>query len=320
MSSFSNPVSNQSDNQQKKNNGVFLVLCLILLALCVTQGYAQSACINQSPRDVTLRKQLNDRPPVAGVDYNYKSSTQLITPIDQKTIQYQGQTLHICDQHYHVPVENVQGCSDEKKGTPPEHGPPPVGQWIEVHTVYAAVVDSSPKCADGPDNNLGCCKMPPFVVRAFNAKVSPQRSSPPPIVQPDHGILAEWSGSNTGPDSKPGDCKPLPAQWSFRFGCEFTVSQSVLGEPLHAHGARDVQPPSRVSPDLTVVGNSAEADTTCREVRTTPIPNDEMAKKWACPATCKNPLNSFSGVWRNVPNNQSPQYALCTCCPLPRAR
>src|SRR5215472_14398012 len=232
----SSPISNPTSNQKQKNSRFFLILCLTSLVIFVAQGYAQSACINQSPRDLTLQKPLDGRPPVAGLDYNYTSGTPLMSPIDAKTVQYQGQTLHICDQHYHVPVENVQGCTDEKKGTPPDHGPPPVGQWIEIHTVYAAEVDSSPECADGPDKNLACCKKPPFVVRAFNAKVSPPVASPPPITQPDHGILAEWIGSNTSPDTQQGGCKPLPAQWSFRFSCEFTVSQSQLEHDLHAHG------------------------------------------------------------------------------------
>ncbi|HEY7403525.1 MAG TPA: hypothetical protein VIB39_08390 [Candidatus Angelobacter sp.] len=312
MSHAPHPISRQPE----KNRSFFLKLCLILLVVFAARGYSQTTCINQSPRDITLQKaELDAKPPVAGLDYNYTSATPLINPLDARTIQYQGQTLHLCDQHYHVPVENVQGCTNEHDGNPPDHGPPPVNQWIEFHSVYAMVVDSSPECANGPDNNLACCKTPPFVVRAFSAKVSAPRPSPTPVTQPAQGILAEWSGSNTGAD-KDGDCKPLPAQWSFRFGCEFTVSQNALEG--HAHESRGLQPPKKLSSDLAVVGTPAQMDQTCREVRTAPIPDDAMAKKWACPATCKNPLNAFTGTWRNVPNNQNPQYALCTCCPLSR--
>jgi hypothetical protein len=301
-----------------KKNIIFFAFCLVALALLVARGYSQSSCINQSPRDLTLNRPANGEPPVLGLDYNYRSGTPLVIPVD-RTVQYQGQTLHICDQHYHVPVENLQGCMDEKVGKPPDHGAPPVGQWIEFHTVYALVVDSAAGCAEGPDRDLACCRTPPFVVRAFSAKVAAPQPSAPPVIQPDKGLLAEWIGSNTSPDKDPGGCKPLPAQWSFRFGCEFTVSQSSLEHGMHAHGAREVQPPKRGSPDLTIVGDPLAPSVACRDVRTTPIPNNEIAQKWACPATCKEPLNQFSGKWTNFPHDSpDPQYAVCNCCPLPR--
>lgn len=322
MSHSSNPISNHSSNQAShqrgKNGAFFLLFCLISLTMFAARGYAQSACINQSPRDVTLQKaELDAKPPQAGLDYNYTSSTPVMNPIDAKTVQYQGIPLYLCDRHYHVPVENVQGCSpDEKKGTPPDHGPPPVDQWIEFHSVYAQVVDSAPGCSEGPDRNLACCKTPPFVVRAFSAKVTAPVSPAPPITQPTQGILAEWTGSNTGPDDQTG-CKPLPAQWSFRFGCVFTLSQTQLERDFHAHGARKEQPPERLSPDLTVVGTTQEQNRTCREVEA-PLLHDSDANT-VCQATCKNPLNFFTnGNWRNVPTI-NPTHGLCTCCPLPRA-
>ncbi len=315
---ISNPIFHPSSIQKGKNAILFLMLCLIPLAIFAARGYSQqSPCINQSPRDLTLQKTVLDaKPPVAGLDYNYTSAAPVMNPVDARTVQYQGQTLHLCDQHYHVPVENVQGCTDEKKGTPPDHGPPPVDQWIEFHTVYALAVDSAPGCADGPDRNLACCKTPPFVVRAFSTKVTgPVQPPVPPITQPNHGILAEWIGSNTSPDNPPGGCKPLPAQWSFRFGCDFTLSQSQLERDFHAHGARMLQPPRRLSPDLTVVGTPQEQDLTCRAVQTQLIhPADANT---VCQATCKNPLNLFSGKWENVPV-ANPTHGLCTCCPLPR--
>lgn len=300
-------------HRSRKGSSIFLALCLLTFAFFMTRGYSQSACINQSPRDLMLNRQ-GIGEPVMGLDYNYQSTTPLVVvrvPDDQKTVQYQGQTLHICDRHYHVPVENLQGCTGERVGVPPDHGPPPVNQWIEFHSVYALVVDDAPGCDAAPDNDLKCCRTPPFVVRAFSAKVTAQPSVPP-VRQPDNGLLAEWVGSNTGPDDQT-KCKPLPAQWSFRFGCEFTVGQNqLLG---HAHGAREVQLPKHNSPDLTLVGNPPSSVTACRRVRTAPILNDPQM---ACQAACKAPLNQFSGQWENIPTTGPPQYALCTCCPLPR--
>jgi hypothetical protein len=296
-------------------SSILVALCLILTVLGV-RSYSQSACINQSPRNVLFQPPTG-APPAPGLDYNFKSTVPVVTFGAPSEVYYQGRVLHVCDQHYHVPVENVQGCPDEKKGTPPPHGTPaPVGQWIEVHTVYAAEVDSKPECANGPDNHLACCKKPPIVVRGFNAKVTPPSgSSAPPIPQPNTGLLVEWSGSNTSPDDSTG-CKPLPAQWSFRLGCQFELRQNQLDPRIfEAHGARPVQPPNHVSPDMTLVGNTVELDDkACRLVRTNPIASDAVARQWGCPVTCKSPLTTFNGTWRNVPDNANPQYALCTCC------
>jgi hypothetical protein len=300
--------------RSRKCSSAFLALCLLTLALFTARGHSQSTCINQSPRDLTLNRPANDGPPVMGLDYNYQSTTPLVVPVNDTTVQYQGHTLHICDRHYHVPVENLQGCKDEKVGTPKD--PPPVGQWIEFHSVYALVVDSAPGCAEGPDRDLACCRTPPFVVRASSAKVTERQTSDLPFTQPNGRLFAEWVGSNTSPDKPPSDCKPLPAQWSFAFGCEFTVRQDQLEHGMHPHGAREVQPPPRGSPDLTVLGNPLPPETACRNVRTDPIANNNFAL--ACQAACKAPLNRFSGHWTNVPATGPPQYALCNCCPLPR--
>jgi hypothetical protein len=299
-----------------KNRNTFVALCLVLTVLAA-RSYSQSACINQSPRNVLYQPVPATTPPAPGLDYNFWSTVPVVTFPSPTTVTYQGQVLRVCDQHYHSPVENIQGCPNEKEGTTPPHGvPPPVGQWVEVHTVYALEVDSSPDCANGPDRNLACCKKPPFVVRGFSAKVTqPSGSSAPPIPQPNSGLLVEWSGSNTSPDDSTG-CKPLPAQWSFRLGCQFELRQNQLDPRIfEAHGARSVQPPNRVSPDMTLLGNDVELkNRTCREVRTDPIASDAIAKQWGCPVACKPPLSSFNGDWRNVPNNANPQYALCTCC------
>lgn len=305
----------------RKKTFIFILLSLVPFIVSAARSYAQSACVNQSPRNVLYQPPIGTAP-AAGLDYNFKSTKPVVTfGADPTMVNYQGRVLHICDQHYHVPVENIQGCAKETQGVPPPHGQPaPVGQWIEVHTVYAAEVDHSGDCAEGLDHNLICCKKPPFVVRGYSAEVTaPSGSLKVLIPQPNTGLLVEWSGSNTGRDDDTG-CKPLPAQWSFRLGCEFRVPQNELDPHLYeAHEARPVQPPTRVSPDMTLVGSAGELDNNaCRQVQTGPIRSDAIAKQWGCPVACTPPLSSFNGMWRNVPGNANPQFALCTCCALDR--
>ena len=301
----------------RKNTFIFILLNVIAFMVLAVRSYPQSACVNQSPRNVLYQPPLGTAP-APGLDYNFKSTKPVVSfGADDTTVNYQGRVLHMCDQHYHVPVENVQGCPKEKQGVAPPHGQPaPVGQWIEVHTVYAAEVDHSGDCAEGLDHNLTCCKKPPFVVRGYSAEVmAPSGSPKAPIPQPDSGLLVEWSGSNTSPDDSTG-CKPLPAQWSFRLGCEFRITQNEL-DPHHyeAHGVRPVQPPNRVSPDMALVGDARElGNNACRQVQTAPIRSYAIARQWGCPVACTPPLSSFNGMWRNVPDNTNPQYALCTCC------
>ena len=73
-----------------------------------------------------------------------------------------------------------------------------------------------------------------------------------PIEPPSGGPLAEWTGSTTGPNETPGQCKP-EAQWSFRLGCGFTLSAGQLSGFDHAHAARGLQAGYRASQDLTLV-------------------------------------------------------------------
>ena len=159
------------------------------------------------------------------------------------------QTLHRCGQHYHFPIENPQGCRGEGAATlAAGDGAPPPGSWVEVHTVYAANAEPPPDC---DPETLACCTEPPFVVRAFSAKVTARGGDRP--IEPPGGLpLAEWSGSTTGPDREPGECKPA-ALWSFRLGCGFTVSAAQLARFRHADPARPVQSGARVSRDLTLV-------------------------------------------------------------------
>ena len=204
---------------------------------------------------------------------------------DQKQVWIRGRQapLVFCGQHYHAPVENVQGCTGETTliSAPPPDGSgraPDPGQWIEVHTVYAPAV--RPDCQDW--QSLDCCvgvsAQDPALVRGFSATVvagragrpAPGRPTTPgqPILipTPDRGPLAEWFGSNTGPDDKPGECKPVPALWSFRLtDCvrQFLVYQTDLDASFGCHkkagaksgkcgwqGARELQGGPRVSPTL----------------------------------------------------------------------
>lgn len=200
---------------------------------------------------------------------------------DQKQVWIRGRQapLVFCGQHYHAPVENVQGCMGETTliSAPPLDGSgraPDPGQWIEVHTVYAP--DVKPDCQDW--QSLDCCVGAPALVRGFSATVlanrpgrpAPGRPTTPgqPILipTPDRGPLAEWFGSNTGPDDKPGECKPVPAWWSFRLtDCarQFLVYQADLDASFACHkqagaksgkcgwqGARELQGGPRVSGTL----------------------------------------------------------------------
>jgi hypothetical protein len=311
-------------HRSRKGSSIFLGLSLLTLTLFMSRGYSQSACINQSPRDLTLNRQGTGEP-VMGLDYNYQSTVPVVNlpvPDDLQTVRYQGQTLHICDRHYHLPVENLQSCDNGKKiptskKVPASKKDPLPGDWIEFHAVYAYQVDTTSEgCrTSGPDNNLRCCTAPPFVVRGFSAEVVAEAPVGPPVRQPDQGLLVEWIGSNTSPDEPPDTCKYTPAQWSFRLGCGFTVGLNQL-EGMKPHDARPVQPPQHNSPDLTLVGTPPPPTTACRAVQTAPIPNTNP--QMACQAACRAPLNRFSGEWHNVPSTGTPQYGLCVCCPLPR--
>jgi hypothetical protein len=198
---------------------------------------------------------------------------------DQKKVWVRGRTdpLVLCGQHYHAPVENVQGCKGETEviSAPPAKAgdAPGPGQWIEVHTVYAPRFDT--KCDKYKFQTLDCClgvtAQDPALVRGFSAKVVPGPPGVPgpglPSLIPTPGgrPLAEWTGSNTGPDDMPGECLPTPALWSFRLAdCKSPpgITQTVLrefqcpgqakggGQKCGWQGARSLQAGPRVSDDL----------------------------------------------------------------------
>ena len=207
---------------------------MVLDALARQSGAQDSQCSTpQSPRRI-------DR----NAPHMGSTRTSIVEQTDLGTLVYRGgQTLYLCERHYHFPIENPQGCAGENQTTS-EVEP---GQWVEVHTVYAASV--------GPvgctHHDLDCCEAGPFVVRAFAAKVTAEGLKTV-IPEPTGRPLAEWSGSTTGPDKVPNECKK-PAEWSFRLSCDFTVSEAQLIRLGHPHPARRPQPVSRLSRDLRLV-------------------------------------------------------------------
>lgn len=229
-----------------------------------------------------------------------------------------GQHLYLCDQHYHVPVENPQGPADERVILPGVQPQP--GQWIEVHTVYAAN-DDAPSCrrSRGLDNDLTCCEKQPVVVRGFSAKVTAtagnvQGGGTAPLIPPVGDPLAEWSGSNTGPDKRDEPCKPTAAQWSFQLNRDLTVGKgqlAVFGSKVH--GARGVQTESRLSKDLTLVAAVKPPpppykDATCAWTASQMIwTRQEAVAK--CPTACKTPSPRWDGRWYNTT-----AASKCSCC------
>lgn len=223
------------------------VLSFTTLAAALPAAAAEGpVCLDgQSPRLVDPRAEPSPYQ-LVGVD-------SFLARADDETTVYLPRpggpevTLHRCGQHYHFPIENPQGCGGET-GEYGEGKPGP-GSRIEIHTVYAAN-DEHPRDCD--PETLACCTTGPFLVRAFSATIA-ERGGDGPISPPAGRPLAEWSGSTTGAESRPGECKPA-AQWSLRLGCGFTVSAAQVERFHHVDPARPVQQGERLSRDLTLVG------------------------------------------------------------------
>ncbi|HEX5716404.1 MAG TPA: hypothetical protein VF179_09605 [Thermoanaerobaculia bacterium] len=220
---------------------------LTATALSLPAAAQDSQCSTpQSPRSID--RQASPSP------YNGTYSTSIVAEqTDPNVITYlpragvTSYTLSRCGQHYHFPIETPQGCPGEIPAPNEAAQEPQPGQWIEVHTVYASQVRPS-----GCDpETLACCEAGPFVVRAFSARVT-AGGAQGPILPPTGRPLAEWTGSTTGREAVPNECKP-EANWSFRLGCAFTVSQGQLRQFKHADPARPLQPAARLSRDLTLV-------------------------------------------------------------------
>jgi len=301
-------------------SGTLLPAALLLLAPATAQPQSRGPCVDQSPRQVQF-DMTRETPPAQGEDYNFSSTVPLaaIAPGEPKEITYQQHPLERCDRHYHIPVENTQLCPGERKlpptssGNKKEPGPPRPGDWVEMHTVYAAEVSTTGECATFGDHALRCCLKPPFVVLAFSAQVQDKDFVPPPAA------VAEWFGSTTGEDDATG-CKPTPAFWHFNLGCQATFTPAFLEHIGHPHSAREPQSPNRVSTDLTYLppaGTPVNSPQTCRPIRTAPIADNAAADR-ICPGVCKSPLNQPLRINGHVKWEPKDGYALCTCCPLNR--
>jgi hypothetical protein len=205
---------------------------------------AGTCCTPQSPRSLTP------------ADWNYTSQTSAVYWRDANSINYElrpgvHKILHLCSQHYHCHIENVQECNKEsaapaggESACPAE---PPVGSWIEVHTAY----HDAPAVIPTPED-LGSCDLKTVVVVGYHARVTKDSIHLPTIPIYFGPPAAEWSGSSTGPDKPPvPECK-VAAFWHFALGCDFKLGQQLLVEDFHhPEEARGLQPPNRVSKDLT---------------------------------------------------------------------
>jgi len=230
---------------------------LVLLAVTLTISGAPLAAAEEGPTCSNPQSPRNLDPKSRPSPYFLTSTNSIVSDATSESLTYlprsggPAQKLMRCGQHYHFPIENHQGCRRETTSKPGaisgEEATVKRGDWVEIHTVYAAKVKS-----EGCDpQTLQCCEEGPFLVRAFEAQVT-RGGRGGAILPPPGRPLAEWSGSTTGPEKEPSECKPA-ALWSFRLGCSFKVSEEQLKEFHHADPARPLQPADRVSRDLTLV-------------------------------------------------------------------
>jgi hypothetical protein len=230
----------------------------VTLACGLAMFVAPAAFAQSSVKSVEPPPPCTDQSPRLLENYDAESETSTVAPGADDTLIFTPRggtptTLHRCSQHYHCWIENLQpecpGQHATAAGGPAEGCPklPPVDSWVEIHTVYSAEVGGS--C---DPETLACCTKEPFVVMGYHAKVTAD-TTPGPVPVQWGPPSAEWTGSNTGPDNPPGECKPIRAQWSFTLGCDLTVSLGQLSLFHHQDQARGLQPPERLSSDLTHV-------------------------------------------------------------------
>lgn len=232
---------------------------LTIAILATHTAAAQGACANpQSPRFID--------PAATPSPFHHRSNTSIVKQWNHDSIVYKPrdggaeQTLYLCGEHYHFPTENLQGCRPNPAGSAlPGAAPPDLaasdprpGDRVEIHTVYAA--KRRPGNCDF--RHLDCCEAPPFLVIAMEMVVTDSHGGHLPDFSKIAATVdrrAEWSGSTTGPDKRPGECKPA-AQWSFVLECDMTISQEDLDQFFgHPQKPRTIQPDSRLSQDLTLV-------------------------------------------------------------------
>lgn len=214
-----------------------------------TEPVCAACCYHpQSPRSLTA------------ADWNQTSRVLTVWRHSADSISYSPrvgvptQVLHVCSQHYHCGIENVQACPGQS-APPATRGSacpakPAVGSWVEVHTAYY-----DGPVLNYPPRNLDECKKSRtvVVVVGYHAMVTedPTGSPVPVHFGPP---AAEWWGSATSADDPPPPAPPeckVAAFWSFALGCDFKVSLRQL-EPLNPpDGTRVLQPSNRLSRDLT---------------------------------------------------------------------
>lgn len=226
-----------------KEIAVSVTLVLSTLAVPIRAAESPAVCsIPQSPRNINPR--------AVPSPYNGTSAVSIVKANNWNNIVYKPrgggpeQTLYLCGMHYHDHPENAQGC----RATPD----------VEVHYVYASKV----KPGNCDFRHLDCCLEGPFVVVAeqyhveapakdANSKLGDWRK---PLPGSKGMQYAEWSGSTTGPDKHPGECKPA-ALWSFVLFCDGTIDPPTLRFFFGDKGqdARALQTGARISRDLTLV-------------------------------------------------------------------
>ena len=78
--------------------------------------------------------------------------------------------LHRCSQHYHCRIENVQACPGQSAAPAAVEsecpGEPPVGSWVEIHTVYHA----GPALNPPPEDIKSSARLRPWWSRGITRK------------------------------------------------------------------------------------------------------------------------------------------------------
>lgn len=232
-----------------------LVAAVLVVLTSCSLAERQPACPNpQSPRNIAPQ----DDP------YDQRSRISIIKEWRDDGLVYAPraggpeQILKLCGAHYHWAPENDQGCLRDAASARSSGPRARAGDHVEVHTVYASKV----KEGDCDFRYLDCCLEGPFLVLAEQLAViaAPSDSgaaAPESWRSSDRWPgrqLAEWSGSTTGHEDVPGECKP-PAQWSFRLDCNGQIDLDTLQQIFGDSGQepRELQRGNRLSRDLTLV-------------------------------------------------------------------
>ena len=211
----------------------FLSLSLSLLLIAVALSGCRTTSTDrprvQSPQFISVKN-----PPLD------PAADSLVTVAgDWCFLQYKAGPWNLCNIHYHRPAEHgrafdgstIPPCGGET-GTKPE-------DWVELHYVY--VTGRSEKTCDqlrerAFKTGLVTDCPPPFLVRAFWARVTPTGGFKPkenPL--PESARYAEYDGSTTGDSNG-----AYPAYWKINRDC-LEISEEALGD-VHKDPWRKLQP------------------------------------------------------------------------------